>query len=121
MQHLNESIDEKTFQDELFQHLLKKYKPCGGKQSRDSDGVRIDFGLGQGQTTSMTYEEAGRKCEDKHGKLIRFPFCNMTELFEMDDSLQSKISDLLRFVQKHISIPEQKEDRSERVRSAKKI
>jgi hypothetical protein len=117
MQHLNESVDEKTFQDELFQHLLKKYKPCGGKQSRDSFGVRIDFGLGQGQSTSMMYEDkAGRICEDKDGKPIRFPFCNMTKLFEMDDSLQSKISDLLRFVQKHIPIPEQRGDRSERVR-----
>ena len=117
MQHLNESIDEKTIQDELFQHLLKKYKQCRGKHSRDSDGVRIDFGLGQVQRYSMMYKDkAGRIYKNKHGKPIRFPFCNMRNLFEMDDSLQSKISDLLKFVQEHIPIPEPKGDRSERVR-----
>lgn len=114
MQRLNESVDVKMMQDKLFEHLLKKYKSGGGKGSRDTSGVRVDFGLGQEQTTSMMYrDEAGKICKDKDGRVIRFPFCNMKELFEMDDPLQSEITNLLRCVQRLFTFPDN--NRRERV------
>lgn len=92
MRDMYEHVNVKRMQRELFHYLLQMYNSNGGKHSRDSYGVRVDFGLGQGQLSSNLFT-------DKAGNAHRIPFCNLKELHKMNHNLKSDIIDLLMYMQ----------------------
>lgn len=82
--------DIDSMQMHLFDHLFDIYEVGKANGSRDSNGARVDFGLGQIQSTSKTFL-------DKRGKRHRLPHCNLNSFHLMNDALQAELSELLLY------------------------
>lgn len=79
-----------SMQANLFEHLFNSYEEMKINGGRDSNAARVDFGLGQGQPTSMNYV-------DNRGGVHRLPFCNLDLFRAMNDALKAEIRDLLLY------------------------
>ncbi len=89
--------DLKSTQANLFQHLFRIYKEKrkinGG---RDSSAARVDFGLGQVQSASMTHK-------DNWGRVHRLPFCSLDQFHAMDDALKADVRNLLLYFHQKVN------------------
>lgn len=85
-----------SMQANLFGHLLAIYEGRKMNGGRDSTAARIDFGLGQAQSSSVTIE-------NNRGGVHRLPFCNLKSFYAMNDALQADIRDLLLYLNKEIN------------------
>ncbi len=97
MMYMNIQIkDIDSFQRHLFDHLYGIYNEGGASGSRDSNAGRIDFGLGQVQSTSKSYI-------DCRGVSHRLPFCNLNAYHAMDEGFQTGLRALLMFFDQEIN------------------
>ena len=87
--------DVDIMQKLIFDYLIDMYEMGKGGGNRDSNGVRVDFGLGQNQPSSMTYL-------DKRGRKHRMPFCNLDSFNSMNDSLKTGLSELLLYLHQEL-------------------
>ena len=88
--------DLDSMQANLFGHLFSIYQETKTNGGRDSNAARVDFGLGQCQSTSMTHA-------DNHGGVHRLPFCNLDSFHAMNDALKAEIRDLLLYFNQEIN------------------
>lgn len=91
MQGMYQHVHLKRMQRNLFHYLLPMYNSNRDKHGRDSNGVRVDFGMGQGQHNSEIFT-------DEAGNDHKIPYCNLKELHKMGHQLKSDIIDLLMYV-----------------------
>mgnify|MGYP000100144873 CR=1 FL=1 len=88
--------DLDSMQANLFEYLFNIYDKTKIKGNRDSNGARVDFGLGRIQSTS-------KKCADSRGGMQRLPFCNLNSFHAMNDALKAEIRDLLLYFHREVN------------------
>lgn len=89
--------DVQRFHCNLFRFMHNKYKNINGRDTRDTHGARVDFGIGQIQCDPKRFIN---KDDGSHHKL---PHCNLTVLDEMGYDLRSEIELTLHYFDKQMN------------------
>jgi len=89
--------DLQRFHTNLFRFMHDKYNNIIGKDTRDTCGARVDFGVGQIQHYPTSY------MNKVDGLRHNLPHCNLSVLEEMDHELRNEIMLTLQYFDEKVN------------------